>query len=201
MSKTLTIRRAGAQEADAISETLAQAFANDPAFEWVWRDDPSLGPGVIRAFFRAFAGFALEAGEVLADESTTGVAIWLPFDPADQHEDPALGEALAGACGPFAEKFGIVDGLMAAAHPTHAVHAYLPFIGVAPAGQGKGVGSSLLEARLRDLDRAGLPAYLEATTIDSARLYKRHGFDHMPNTIDLPGGPSMYPMWREPRRS
>lgn len=199
MSRTLSIRRVAAREAAQVAETLALAFADDPAFEWVWRDDPALGPEVSRAFFRTFAAFALEAGEVFADDSTTGVAIWLPFDPADQHEDPALGEALAAACGPFAEKFGIVDGLMAAAHPVHATHAYLPFIGVVPEGQGRGIGGSLLEARLRDLDRQGVPAYLEATTIQSARLYRRHGFEHRENTIDLPDGPSMYPMWREPR--
>jgi ribosomal protein S18 acetylase RimI-like enzyme len=188
----------GETEVDVISEVLASAFAADPAFEWVWRDDPGLGPEITRAFFRTFASFALEAGEVFADEATTGVAIWLPFDPADQHDDPALAEALAAACGPFSEKFGIVDGLMAAAHPTHASHAYLPFIGVAPQGQGQGVGGSLLAARLRDLDKQGVPAYLEATTIQSARLYERHGFQHRQATIDLPDGPSMYPMWREP---
>jgi ribosomal protein S18 acetylase RimI-like enzyme len=199
MSQTVTIRRASPPELDTISGTLAQAFATDPAFEWVWQDDPTLGREITRAFFQAFAAFALEAGEVFADETTNGVAIWLPFDPADQHDDPALGEALAAACGPFAEKFGIVDSLMAAAHPMDVLHAYLPFIGVAPRGQGQGIGSALLDSRLRDLDRAGLPAYLEATTIDSVRLYRRHGFEHMPHTIDLPNGPSMYPMWRESR--
>jgi ribosomal protein S18 acetylase RimI-like enzyme len=200
LSRTLTIRRAYAQEAGTVAEILAQAFADDPVCKWAW-PDAELMPKVSRAFFKTFASFVLEVGEAHVDDSTHGAALWLPFDPSDDHEDPEFGEALFEACQPFGERLGVLDELMKAAHPVHAVHAYLPFIGVAPAGQGKGIGGSLLETRLRDLDRAGLPAYLEATTIDSARLYKRYGFEHMPNTIDLPDGPSMYPMWREPRAS
>jgi ribosomal protein S18 acetylase RimI-like enzyme len=192
------IRRADAAQADSVAEILAQAFSDDPVCQWAW-PDPSLMPQVSRAFFRTFADFVLEAGEVDIDQSGRGAALWLPFDPSEQHDDAAFGEALAEACGPFVERLAIVDDLMKANHPTHVVHAYLPFIGVAPAGQGRGIGSSLLEGRLRELDRAGLPAYLESTTIGSARLYRRHGFEHMANTIDLPDGPSMYPMWREPR--
>jgi hypothetical protein len=29
-------------------------------------------------------------------------------------------------------------------------------------------------------------------------LYRRHGFVELDHTIDLPEGPSLYPMWREP---
>jgi ribosomal protein S18 acetylase RimI-like enzyme len=198
LSQTLTVRRVRAAEAHRVAEILALAFADDPIAAWVWNDDPALAGEISRSFFRVFAEFALDAGEVHTDESGLGVALWLPFDPAEAQEDPALGEALAAACGPFAERLGILDGLMVASHPSERVHAYLPFIGVAPAGQGRGVGSSLLEARLRDLDREGTPAYLEATTVNNVRLYRRHGFEHMPKTIDLPDGPSMYPMWREP---
>lgn len=196
MTQTLLIRRAVSGEAELLSEVLAQAFANDPVCTWAWPDD-SLRPDVSRAFFKVFAGFVLEAGEAyIRDER--GVALWLPFDPADDHDDPDLGEALAEACGPFADRLAIVDELMKASHPTHAPHAYLPFIGVTPAGQGQGIGGSLLEARTRELDQQGLPAYLEATTEAAARLYERHGFRRTSKTIDLPGGPSMYPMWREP---
>ena len=72
MSQLLTIRRVRQGEAEAVAEVLARAFADDPAFEWLWRDDPSLGPKVTRAFFRTFASFALEAGEVTANDAMTG---------------------------------------------------------------------------------------------------------------------------------
>jgi ribosomal protein S18 acetylase RimI-like enzyme len=198
LSQTLTIRRASTDEAGTLSEILAQAFANDPACQWGW-PDATLRPAVSRAFFRVFAGSVLENGEAFLDDSGQGAALWLPFDPSDDHVDEAFVGALVEACHPFEERLGIIDELMTAAHPKHSVHAYLPFIGVTPTGQGNGIGSQLLDSRLREIDRAGLPAYLEATTFDSVRLYERHGFRRLEHTIDLPDGPSMYPMWREPR--
>jgi hypothetical protein len=42
------------------------------------------------------------------------------------------------------------------------------------------------------------PAYLEATSEINKRLYLRHGFETI-GEIRLPSGPSMWPMWREPR--
>ena len=50
------------------------------------------------------------------------------------------------------------------------------------------------------LDHEGIPAYLEAATKRTRRLYARHGYRLCPGApIQLPGdGPLMWPMWREP---
>ena len=45
---------------------------------------------------------------------------------------------------------------------------------------------------------SGIPAYLEASGPDSRRLYLRHGYADYGPRIDLPGGPALYPMWRQP---
>jgi ribosomal protein S18 acetylase RimI-like enzyme len=100
--------------------------------------------------------------------------------------------------GPYADRLATLDGLMAATHPRTEFHAYLPFIGVDPRAQGRGIGGALLAARVRELDAARRPAYLEATTLRSAALYERYGFERLPFTVDLPAGPSLYPMWRKP---
>jgi hypothetical protein len=43
----------------------------------------------------------------------------------------------------------------------------------------------------------GAPAYLEASDRRTRQIYLRHGYtDHGP-PIHLPGGPLMYPMWRQ----
>lgn len=191
-----TIRRAKSSEHDLVTDILTDAFANDPACNWVW-NDPALAPQVSRAFFGVMAGAVLEAGEVYIDADQQGVALWLPVDPSEQHDSEELQAALNEAIGPFRERGDIIDALMAEAHPTHAVHAYLPFIGVAQRGQGKGVGGALLASRTHYLEQQGLSAYLEATTLEAARLYERYGFRHMEKTIDLPDGPKMYPMWRD----
>lgn len=197
MNQVLTVRRATAVRDHAtITETLAQAFADDPVCRWVWQSGDLAGQ-VSRDFFAVFSGMILEAGEAFLHDSGAGAALWLKADPTNDHQDEALGAALASACGPFAGKLPVLDELMAAVHPQDAVHAYLPFIGVRPDQHGRGIGGQLLAAKLADIDQVGLPAYLEATTAEATRLYARHGFVRLPQTIDLPEGPSMYPMWRE----
>jgi ribosomal protein S18 acetylase RimI-like enzyme len=93
-------------------------------------------------------------------------------------------------------------------------HAYLPFIVVSPQRRGHGVGRLLLETKLAELDRAGVPAYLEASSEPGVRLYQRLGFDLVGVRFTLPGGglvdaagaevtnddaPPVWPMWREAR--
>ena len=65
--------------------------------------------------------------------------------------------------------------VFAKSRPDHA-HWYLVDIVVGEEARGLGIGSRLLNHRLEVVDEAGLPAYLEATTLGSQRLYERFGF-------------------------
>lgn len=76
----------------------------------------------------------------------------------------------------------------------HYPHWYLTDLAVDPGSQGLGIGSALLRDRLAKVDADGLPAYLEATTPASRRLYERHGFAYV-DTIN-PEGPSAFAMVR-----
>jgi GNAT superfamily N-acetyltransferase len=87
--------------------------------------------------------------------------------------------------------------MMADVHPAEP-HAYLFLIGTRPDRQGAGLGSALLRHVLERCDREGTPAYLEATTAGSRRLYLRHGLAEV-GVIQLPDGPPMWRMWRDPR--
>jgi GNAT superfamily N-acetyltransferase len=71
-------------------------------------------------------------------------------------------------------------------------------IGVAPGRQGEGLGTALIGSVLDRCDREGLPAYLEASSVRSRRLYERLGFEPAGPVLQLPDGPAMWPMWREP---
>jgi ribosomal protein S18 acetylase RimI-like enzyme len=82
-------------------------------------------------------------------------------------------------------------------HPAEP-HWYLFFLGTRPERRSRGLGSALLRPVLDACDAQGLPAYLEATSERSAALYVRHGFE-VTGEIALPHGPSLWPMWREPR--
>ena len=58
-------------------------------------------------------------------------------------------------------------------------HYYIPYVGVAPAAQGQGLGTALMRPTLERCDHERLPAYLEATSKRNATLYERLGFEHL----------------------
>lgn len=119
-----------------------------------------------------------------------------PVDHAVFGDNRAL---FRDALGPHVARFDGLDEAMKAAHPNTVRHAYLPLVAVHPDRQGQGVGAALLGHALAGLDRAGLPAHLEASSARSVGLYQRLGFTPLPDGVALPGGPRLYPMWRDPR--
>ena len=62
--------------------------------------------------------------------------------------------------------------------------AYLWFIGVDTEFQKKGIGSELMNTILNRYEKAGLPVYLETSTLSNLPWYKRHGF-HVYREIDF----------------
>ena len=86
----------------------------------------------------------------------------------------------------------VVEG----AHPKEPPHWYLGFLGTVPERQGQGLGAQLLSDRLAEVDRAGLPAYLESSNPRNISLYRRHGFEVV-EELAMPGGcPPVWRMWR-----
>ncbi|WP_171058023.1 GNAT family N-acetyltransferase [Modestobacter altitudinis] len=84
------------------------------------------------------------------------------------------------------------------AHRPLPGHWYLHYLGVEPREQGTGIGGALLRPVLEECDRTGTPAYLEASCERNRSLYARHGFVQR-GAVSLPaGGPTVFPMWREP---
>jgi GNAT superfamily N-acetyltransferase len=75
-------------------------------------------------------------------------------------------------------------------------HFYFPYIGIAPAAQGQGLGTALMRPTLERCDRERLPAYLEATSERNAALYERLGFEHL-GPFRFGGSPPLWPMRRE----
>ena len=177
---------------------LAEAFMRDPVSGWIFPDDRHRA-AAHPAFFGEFVTLVLDAGEIHLAGDGAGAALWLPADgSAGGDEGDELYQALEASIGAEATKrFGILDELMTANHPG-APHWYLPFIAVRPDQHSRGVGSALLRHQLARLDGIGSAAYLEASSPRNAALYERHGFARGEVTLDLPDGPSLYPMWRNP---
>lgn len=196
--------RAGTSEAPAIGALLADAFHNDPVSRWLMPDDADRRRRHPE-FSRASAEHALDPdhGEVHVqyDNGYISAALWLHAGTSDDAGADMVGIAQALGSENF-ERFMALDELMRRHHPPGVEHAYLDFIAVAPPWQGQGVGSFLLERKLVELDAAGTPAYLVASTDRTrSRLYPRFGFRSLGDPFALPdGGPLMYPMLREPRQ-
>lgn len=156
---------------------------------------------VMADFFTLLTEHAHRYGRVdvidLPGGGLAGTAVW--FDrskdmPEPEHYDRRL-KSLAGQ---YLERFHALDELFDKHHPLEA-HWHLAFLAVHPAEQDHGLGSKLMRRTHEELDRAGLPAYLEATNENNVRLYRRHGYtDMLPFEILLPDGTPFFRMWRTP---
>jgi GNAT superfamily N-acetyltransferase len=191
------IRQADGRDRDQVVRILDEAFHSDPVSSWVFPDEEHRR-AVHGKFLGVFTDIALDGGRIDLLEDGTAVALWLSVPAGAPEEDhtPALMRETAD---PDNERAELVGRLTGAVHPHDRAHAYLLMIGVSPARQGGGIGADLIAGVLEQCDRDGVPAYLEASSMRSRGLYERLGFTFMGRTVDLPDGPSMWPMWREPQ--
>ncbi|GHD90237.1 GNAT family N-acetyltransferase [Streptomyces naganishii] len=205
------IRAAGPGDRELVVRLLDEAFQDDPVSGWVFPGE-EYRRATHHRLMAAFTDIVLADGRIDVTVDGAACALWLPVPAGDQEqegdegddgkEDDGTDEAvrLREAVDPANERVEEIARLMAEAHPAGRAHEYLWMIGVTPDRQGDGLGSALIEHALRRCDRAGLPAYLEASSARSTKLYERLGFAFTGATLDLPdGGPRMWPMWREPR--
>jgi GNAT superfamily N-acetyltransferase len=178
---------------------LGRAFADDPVVAQFVREGPSRIARLGRYFELECRLTARGYGEIWLDDADLGAAIWRR--PGGYPEPPLAALRFVPAyVRLFPREFLRASRAMTAlakAHPK-ASHWYLMAVGVVPEAQGKGRGAALLEPVLRRCDEERLPAYLEASTPDNARLYERLGFESRDEVEALPGV-RVRPMWREPR--
>jgi GNAT superfamily N-acetyltransferase len=193
----VAIRRAGEGDREAVTRLLDDAFQNDPVSSWVFPDAEDRRR-THPLLMGAFLGIVLEAGYVDVTEDGSACALWLSV-PAEAHEEDEDGPAqIREAVDPDNERIEQIAQLTAQVHPSGTAHEYLWMIAVSPERQGEGLGTALIQHVLDRCDREHLPAYLEASSARSRTLYERLGFTFMDRTLDLPDGPPMWPMWRDP---
>ncbi|TDT38277.1 acetyltransferase (GNAT) family protein [Streptomyces sp. BK208] len=204
----VVIRTAGADDRELVVRLLDEAFQDDPVSGWVFPGE-EYRRRTHHRLMAAFADAVFADGRIDLTEDGAACALWLPVlagEPVGtEPEDGAGGSAedaparVREAVDPGNERVELIARLTDGIHPIDRAHAYLWMIGVAPGRQGEGLGTALIESELDRCDRAGLPAYLEASSARGKVLYERLGFEFTGRALDLPGGPRMWPMWREPR--
>jgi GNAT superfamily N-acetyltransferase len=194
------VRPARPDEADTVTRLIADAFVEIPPTHWLIPDDEArreLFPPYLRIFVEA--GYADGRIDVAVDgtDDPVAAAIWWSSpvpDPADYERRLAtvVGET-------YVSRFATFDAGMHDMHPQEP-HEYLGFAAVEPERQGQGHGTRLLTYRHDQIDAAGASAYLAAASDDARRLYLRLGYVDHGTPMQLPDGPKMWPMWREPQR-
>lgn len=192
------------QDVNVASALIGTSFRKLGVCEWLV-PDPQQRAQVMTDDFRIMVAQAAEIGTIhlmepdaSADTGTGAVAVAIWFDATGPMPEPADYDArLRAATGTYYERFLHLDKEMEAHHP-HQPHHYLALLAVADSHQGHGLGTALLNEYHAGLDRAGLPAYLEASNQDSARLYLRHGYSALGEPYEIGDGSGFIPLWREP---
>jgi GNAT superfamily N-acetyltransferase len=201
-----TVRKAPDAEAAAMAGVLARAFFDDPVFTWVLRGDMRRMKILRRGFELFLRRVWLAEQQTFTTAGVAGVAVWEP--PGEWKHGPIEQLRLVpGMLAVFARHFPRVVRALAVlesghpAEPAHAPHYYLPFLGVDPPWQGRGLGGALLAPVLQRCDSEGVPAFLEASSARNRALYERHGFAVTEEFVLGRGAPAQWRMWREPRQA
>jgi len=190
-----TPRSLAAGEHGLIGEIIGHSFADDPVNCWVFGGQGSISYYYTRVAKKLYLkqGF----GHVMEDGS--GGSLWLP--PGVKKHIPLwnsvdIGFSMIRHGGLSSVTRGMaVDDALADKKPVEP-HFYLFAIGARPAQQGKGIGGKLMQAGLEQVDKDGMPAYLESSKENNTSFYRRFGFEVIEEVTPTEGCPPLWLMWR-----
>jgi GNAT superfamily N-acetyltransferase len=190
-----TVYGAVREDERTVLDVLTEAFMDDPVVCWLFPDEHDR-----RRVQPHFYGPLLtqSTAEAHLTGEHGGAAIWLSLAAGRTPYEETGPLDVFGESGARLRALGEV---LVRRHPYDEAHLYLPCMGVVAARQGTGLGSALLRHRLARADADRLPAYLEASSPRSRDLYLRHGFADLDEPVSMPGGPTLWPMWRHPKEN
>jgi ribosomal protein S18 acetylase RimI-like enzyme len=191
------VRKATRDDLPHLAAVLARAFLDDPVTVWAFRGERTRLRWAERLFRARLAGL-LDQDETYTTADVAGGALW------------ALPNQWRPRAGEIVRYFPLVRGVgrhlvevirgfdrMERVHPK-SPHYYLAVLGTEPERQGEGIGSALIRPVLEECDVQEIPAYLESSKEHNLAFYARHGF-RVTGEIELPNGPPVWLMWRDPR--
>ncbi|GGJ75399.1 N-acetyltransferase [Pilimelia anulata] len=192
MSRAPQIAVADPTELATVVDVITDAFLTLDVAAWLV-PDPAQRRAAMRGHLCLITEQAFAHGTVYLADRGAGAAVW-----CDRTTDaPEVGDydsRLAALCGEHVDRFRTFDALLAS-HTPPEPHHHLALLGVTPTRQGTGVGTALLRAHHQRLP-AGVPAYLEASSMRARDLYARHGYQTQPPFHVADHCPPLWPMWR-----
>lgn len=178
-------------------ETLARAFHDDLAFQWMFPDLASR-PRRLDRFFAWVLGDFAASGLVLTQEDGGAVTLWRPPGIPSVQRPRSLGELMRGL-DIFGLRLGRAMQLAEAIHrhlPDGNDFLYLQFAAVHPDLQGRGLGPRTILQGLAVADQAHVPTWLETCSPGNVALYQRLGFQVVHHWQVPKGGPVFWTMMR-----
>jgi len=197
-----SIRPAQAADVPALTRVLVRAYMDDPVAVWICGSS-SLRAKTLEALYSARLHQMLAVEGVWTNDERTCAAVWTPprHRQAGIRPSAALLRCLANP------RLTVRLPLLAAGfagmqrrHPRQPAHWYLSLLGTDPDARGHGLGSAVLQPVLQRCDRDRVGAYLESSKPRNLDFYARLHF-HTTGELQLPLGPRMWPMWREPHEA
>jgi GNAT superfamily N-acetyltransferase len=194
------VRDVVASDADPLAAVLGRAFADDPIWQWMFPRHPERMAAMFAMLLHharlpnGVSELAEQNGTILAGALWDPPGRWRISVAAQLRQLPGLLRVLG------TRTFAVLRGLgeIERAHPIEP-HWYLAVLGTDPSAQGRGFGSALLTSRLSRCDDLRFPAYLESSKEKNIPYYERFGF-RVTGELRLPdGGPTVWPMWRNPQ--
>ena len=199
---SITVRPARRSDVPALARVLGRAFQDDPVMMWM-QPDNTRRAAALAGFFGALTRYHYLAGAgvevALLGSGVAAAALWDPpgkGEPSPREQIAMLPAVIRAFRGRLGEGRALTEQ-MKAVHPEEP-HWYLGILGSDPDSRGGGFGHALMTSRLDRCDAAGAPAYLESSNPANIGYYNRFGFD-VTGEIVIPDGPSLWPMWRQPR--
>jgi ribosomal protein S18 acetylase RimI-like enzyme len=193
-----TIRPAEAADVPALTRTLVRAYMDDPVAMWICDSSP-LRARLLTVLYSARLQQLLSHDAVWTNPQRTSAAVWIP---PDCHESAIRPSATVLRCMSHPRMLARLPLLavgfagMRRKHPRSPPHWYLSLVGTDPHARGHGLGSAVLGPVLDRCDSDGIGIYLESSKPSNIGFYERLGF-RTTGELQLPGGPKMWPMWRE----
>ena len=191
----MTVRLATRRDADAVAAMLGRAFADDPAFSWIF-PDPTARAKRLPRLFRLMLLSDAAMGMALVTGGGEAATLWrapgraaVGWGEMARHAVPLL-LALGGSA---RRALAVSDAI--AAHRPGGNFWYLHVAGCEPAAQGQGRGAEAIRAGLSRV--AGrLPCCLETATERNVGFYRGLGFA-VTDEWNVPGGgPRFWSMLR-----
>jgi ribosomal protein S18 acetylase RimI-like enzyme len=199
----IELRDADASDLSTLIEITSRAYRSDPLIDYFVRDDSGRSDGLHGLFDFCLREQALAYGKVTMTRDGSACAAWLP--PAKARpamslvEQMALLPRMARICSlARVPRLLATMRLLERHHPGGPPHHYLYLLAVLPERQGQGLGSALLQAGLRAIDRSRGATYLETASERNLALYRRHGFVVIGEARLPSDGPRLWFLWRAP---